>query len=411
VPIVISPRAMTSILSVHLGDYIYEYANGQYGPEGFAGTVRAHDPATEMLSLDDYRRRHACYKADPDLRALHARFAFITTWDDHEVANDAWRDGAENHTEGAEGAWRKRKQAGIRAYFEWMPIRPSKASRERGEVRRIYRRFSFGNLADLFMLDLRQYRDRQPANQLDSASIDDPARTITGDRQMQWLRGELGTSNAKWKLMGNSVMVAPVLIVPALVPQQLQPLLTVFGLSPTTNTAVPFNVDQWDGYEADRAELLGVVAGANTGAPLKNVVFLTGDIHSSWANDIPADPATYHPLLNNNSVATEFVCTSVTSDNVNDIAGAPERVQVQPGVFVRNPVTPGVEQTLRAFNPWVQTLEFDSHGFCVAEVTPSGCRLTTGSSARRQARGIRASIQMRRVNSTPAFRQWINPAK
>ncbi|NJR42951.1 MAG: hypothetical protein HC767_10090 [Akkermansiaceae bacterium] len=106
---------------LHVGDYIYEYANGEFGPAGFAGVTRAHDPSTEIFSLSDYRRRHACYKADADLRQLHARYPFITTWDDHETANNAWRDGAENHTPATKGDWNLREAAGIQAYYEWMP--------------------------------------------------------------------------------------------------------------------------------------------------------------------------------------------------------------------------------------------------------------------------------------------------
>ena len=103
--------------TIHLGDYIYEYANGTYGPAGFAGVTRAHDPATEIITLADYRRRHACYKADGDLRQLHAAHPFIATWDDHESANNAWRDGAENHTEFEEGLWSVRKSQAIQAFF------------------------------------------------------------------------------------------------------------------------------------------------------------------------------------------------------------------------------------------------------------------------------------------------------
>lgn len=171
---------------VHVGDYIYEYANGSYGPTGFAGTTRAHDPATEIISLSDYRRRHACYKADADLRQLHSRYSFITTWDDHETANNSWRDGAENHTPG-EGDWNTREAAAIQAYFEWMPLRQPAPTGSTGENRPIYRRFTFGTLMDLFMLDLRQYRDEQPASPADSGVINSNSRTLLGTQQTQWL--------------------------------------------------------------------------------------------------------------------------------------------------------------------------------------------------------------------------------
>jgi alkaline phosphatase D len=184
---------------LHLGDYIYEYETGRYGPGPAIG--RVHDPLTEMISLEDYRRRHACYKRDPDLQALHARYAFIATWDDHEVTNDAWREGAENHQKD-EGDYLKRRARAYQAYFEWMPIRlPDPV----GAPTRIYRRFEFGNLADLSMLDLRQYRDVQapsgvaPSDLLPppAREIDDPDRTMTGDAQLDWIKSNLTASTTR----------------------------------------------------------------------------------------------------------------------------------------------------------------------------------------------------------------------
>ena len=137
---------------LHLGDYLYEYEPGAYGPGPAIG--RVHQPAREMVSLADYRQRHALYKTDADLRALHAKVPFIITLDDHETANDAWRDGAENHQPATEGPYAARKAAARRAYFEWMPIRkPSRGT--------IYRRLRFGRLAELSLLDLRTYRSQQ----------------------------------------------------------------------------------------------------------------------------------------------------------------------------------------------------------------------------------------------------------
>ncbi|HEV2783648.1 MAG TPA: alkaline phosphatase D family protein [Actinophytocola sp.] len=135
---------------VHLGDYLYEYAPGEF-PVG--STVRPHAPAAEMLTLADYRTRHAQYKSDPDLQRLHAACPWIVTWDDHEAANDAWSGGAENHQPG-EGSWVDRRAIANRAYFEWMPVRNA------GD-RPLYRRLRFGRLAELSMLDLRSYRSQQ----------------------------------------------------------------------------------------------------------------------------------------------------------------------------------------------------------------------------------------------------------
>lgn len=362
---------------LHVGDYIYEYANGQYGPEGFAGTVRAHDPAEEIISLADYRRRHACYKADADLRQLHARHPFITTWDDHETANNAWRDGAENHTEGAEGLWADRKAAGIKAYFEWMPIRTTPATGEIGEVQPVYRKFSFGSLVDLFMLDLRQYRSEQPLSPADSAAINDPARTMLGTGQRAWLQGNLVASQARWKLLGNSVQIAPVVVVPSLLDQQTQFLLFQFFQIPLgTQGAVSLNTDAWDGYAQSRLEILGLISGQITGNPIGNCVFLTGDIHSTYAGDIPANPVGYNPATSL-SLGTEFVCTSVTSDNVNEIVGVAERVPNGAGGYIDNPATASFEALIRGFNSWVRDVNLIYHGYSVVDVNSQRTQVDT----------------------------------
>ncbi|NEB06405.1 alkaline phosphatase D family protein, partial [Streptomyces sp. SID13726] len=137
---------------LHLGDYIYEYANGAYPEAKYV--VRAPEPKHEILTLADYRTRHGAYKTDADLQALHAAHAIVAIWDDHEFANDAWSGGAENHTPGAEGDWAARAAAAKQAYFEWMPVRTSTAGT-------VYRRLRFGNLADLHLLDLRTFRSQQ----------------------------------------------------------------------------------------------------------------------------------------------------------------------------------------------------------------------------------------------------------
>jgi alkaline phosphatase D len=354
---------------LHLGDYIYEYANGAYGPAGFAGVTRAHDPAGEIITLADYRRRHACYKADGDLRQLHAAHPFIAIWDDHESANNAWRDGAENHSEFEEGLWSVRKSEAIKAYYEWMPVRLPAATGSTGEVLPIYRRFAFGDLVDLLMLDLRQYRSEQPASPADGAVINDPARSILGPQQTQWLQANLLGSTAKWRLLGNSVQIAPVIVIPALLDPQTQALLQAFfGVPAGVAAPVPLNVDSWDGYNASRLAILGLIAGA-AGRPVPNCVFLTGDIHSSYACEIPANPATYG--ANPVSLATEFVATSITSDNVNEIVGQPERIPDGLGGYISNPATAPFEQLIRAFNAWIKDVNLDFHGFSIVDVTPA----------------------------------------
>ncbi|MFJ6844744.1 alkaline phosphatase D family protein [Streptomyces griseoluteus] len=321
---------------LHLGDYIYEYGTGEYGTRGTV--VRPHSPAHEILTLADYRIRHATYKTDPDLQALHLAAPVVAIWDDHEFADNAWSGGAANHTEGAEGAWAARQAAAKQAYFEWMPVRPAVAGTT-------YRRLRFGKLADLSLLDLRSFRSQQAATA--SGSVDDPDRTLTGRAQLDWLKAGLTASDTKWRLVGNSVMISP-FAVSALSADLLRPLAKLLGL-PQEGIAV--NTDQWDGYTDDRRELLGHLRANAIG----NTVFLTGDIHMAWANDVPYDAGTY-PL--SASAATEFVVTSLTSDNLDDIVKVPQGT-----------VSAVAAPVIQAANRHVHWVDTDRHGYGVLDIT------------------------------------------
>ena len=329
---------------LHLGDYLYEREPGE-------GNVRVHDPKHEIVSLSDYRRRHAQYKADPDLQRLHARVPFIVTWDDHEVTNDSWRDGAENHDAG-EGSYQARKARAHRVYDEWMPVRMGGTTRT-GDGTQLFRRLQWGRLADINMLDLRSYRDEMvetsapfPLPQLQTEA-DDPGRTMTGNRQMGWLKRVLLRKQTQWKLIGNSVMIAPLSF--AQLPRDaVAAINTVTGEVPSDG--IPLNLDQWDGYTADRRELYDHIVEHG----ITDAVFLTGDIHSAWANDLPLDPGTY-PVTG--TAGVEFVCTSVTSSNIDDITGTPPRTG-----------TLAIEAVLQANNRHVKYVNFDDHGFSVLDV-------------------------------------------
>ncbi|MFG2866423.1 alkaline phosphatase D family protein [Streptomyces sp. NPDC048338] len=321
---------------LHLGDYIYEYASGGYPEAKYV--VRPHEPRHEIVSLSDYRTRHGKYKTDADLQALHAAHPVVAIWDDHEFANDAWSGGAENHTPGAEGAWADRVAAAKQAYFEWMPVRASTEGT-------VYRRLRFGKLADLHLLDLRSFRSQQAG--VGSGAVDDPERTLTGRAQLDWLKSGLAGSDAQWKLVGTSVMISPVAF-GSLPAHLLGPLAELLGL-PKEGLAV--NVDQWDGYTDDRRELLNHL----TQRSVRNTVFLTGDIHMAWANDVPVKAATY-PL--SQSAATEFVVTSVTSDNLDDI------LHVAPGT-----VSVVAAGAVKAANRHVKWVDMDHHGYGVLDVT------------------------------------------
>ncbi|MER6182228.1 alkaline phosphatase D family protein [Streptomyces sp. NPDC001652] len=321
---------------LHLGDYIYEYGTGEYGTRDTV--VRPHAPAHEILSLADYRTRHGRYKTDPDLQALHAVAPVVAIWDDHEFANDAWSGGAENHTEGTEGAWAARQAAAKQAYFEWMPVRTATAGTT-------YRRLRFGKLVDLSLLDLRSFRSQQVA--VGNGSVDDPDRTLTGRAQLDWLKAGLKSSDATWRLVGNSVMISPFAI-GSLSADLLKPLAELLGLP---KEGLALNTDQWDGYTDDRRELLAHLR-ANA---IRNTVFLTGDIHMAWANDVPVNAGTY-PL--SASAATEFVVTSVTSDNLDDILKVPEGT-----------VTALAAPVIQLANRHVHWVDTDRHGYGVLDIT------------------------------------------
>jgi alkaline phosphatase D len=321
---------------LHLGDYIYEYATGAYAARDTV--VRPHAPAHEILTLADYRIRHGRYKTDPDLQALHATAPVVAIWDDHEFADNAWPGGAANHTEGAEGSWAARQAAAKQAYFEWMPVRPALAGTT-------YRRLRFGRLADLSLLDLRTFRSQQAST--GSGSVDDPERTLTGRAQLDWLKAGLTASDTTWRLVGNSVMIAP-FAVGSLSADLLRPLAELLGLP---KEGLALNTDQWDGYTDDRRELLDHLRAH----AIRNTVFLTGDIHMAWANDVPVDAGTY-PL--SASAATEFVVTSVTSDNLDDIVKVPQGT-----------VSAIAAPLIRAANRHVHWVDTDRHGYGVLDVT------------------------------------------
>jgi alkaline phosphatase D len=282
---------------LHLGDYLYEYAQGQYANPALAG-LRDVQPASEILSLTDYRLRHAIYKSDPDLQEAHRLHPFICVWDDHESANDAWRDGAENHNpENGEGEWVVRRRNAVRAYNEYMPIRSASKFDDK-----IYRRFRIGNLADLIMLDTRLHgRDLQAAfktgqSELPASdpTISDGTRSLLGFDQEQWLERQLWSSKtrgATWRVLGQQVMMAQ--------------LSSTFG-----QTLI--NPDQWDGYRPARERLYRHLIDNN----IANNVVLTGDIHSSWCSDLtlnPWDVSAYNPQTGRGVIGAEFVCPAVTS--------------------------------------------------------------------------------------------------
>jgi alkaline phosphatase D len=308
---------------LHLGDYIYEYGADTYQDNM---VMRPHEPNHEIISLLDYRTRHAQYKTDPDLQEAHRQHPFITIWDDHETANDTWREGADNHTEGVEGTFTERRIAALTAYHEWMPIRDLDST----DLTRIFRSFRFGDLCDLMMLETRTKRDEPNA----SAS-DDIGRTLLGPEQAAWLESELRASynrGTSWRVIGQQVMFG-----------QLQ-----LGQS-------KLNADQWDGYTESRNRLFDFIEDQG----IDNVVVLTGDIHTAWAMDIARDPyngGTYDPATGRGALAVEFVCTSVTSPALETLG------------FLGNLVEGIAISTVLNANPHMKYVDLKSHGYCVLDV-------------------------------------------
>ena len=294
---------------VHLGDYIYEYGAepDDYGIATGAALSRLPQPPHEILTLDDYRLRHAQYKSDPDLQAAHARAAFICVWDDHEVANDAWSMGAENHTDATEGDYSARKAVALRAYYEWMPIREPRAGLD---PETINRSFEFGDLATLAMVETRLLaRNRQLDYATDmpmvdgapdlvafNATLNAPDRDLLGDAQRNWLKGVLAASksaNKPWQVLGNQVVMARVMGpdvtkiasesqieamiggLPEEVRAGLRQMIQLYKLG------VPFGLDSWDGYPAGRERLYAAFKEAGV-----QPIVLAGDSHAYWVNDL-----------------------------------------------------------------------------------------------------------------------------
>ncbi|MGB1291854.1 MAG: alkaline phosphatase D family protein [Pseudoalteromonas sp.] len=338
---------------LHLGDYIYEYGNGGYASQDAAllGRLLPQDNSEEILNLTDYRKRYAHYRTDRNLQAAHSHCAFITVWDDHEVTNDTWREGAQNHNDG-EGEFSERKLHALQAYFEWMPIR-NVADKER-----IYRRFEFGDLVSLYMLDTRVLaRDEQlnygdfdltsAQGQSDFVSaISSPSRALLGNEQLTWLTDGMTTSSAQWQVLGQQVLMTkmylPFEILQLLVTLQvtqagggdIAPLLAqantmfaelaqikgrILAGDPTVtdaerarvDTTAPYNLDAWDGYAYEREVLLGTAI-----ALQKNLVVLAGDTHNAWAGQLTTDAT--NPIAASQHAGVEFATSSVSSPGLEE---------------------------------------------------------------------------------------------
>lgn len=281
-------------LMVHLGDYLYEYERGKYPVKEQALGGRSIDPAGEILRLADYRLRYASYRGDPDLQRLHQLFPMVMMWDDHESANDSWRDGAENHDAGKEGPWEERKRAAMRACREWMPI--SENNRESYQI---------GDLATLLRPETRLTGRTKPldlgaalAGRKDVQAAlaafrdgpwQDPSRTLLGKEQERWLAEAFKASTGRgtrWQVLAQQVIMGSIALSPKVVDwvsadaSDEVKTRTAIGLA-ASRAGLPFNFDMWDGYPAARSRLLQSALDANA-----NLLVLSGDSHNAWAFEL-----------------------------------------------------------------------------------------------------------------------------
>ncbi|MBK6472057.1 MAG: alkaline phosphatase D family protein [Betaproteobacteria bacterium] len=339
--------------ALHLGDYLYEYEAAGYASSGAAALGRSSQPSTELLTLADYRLRHAQYKSDPDAKTLHARMPMIAVWDDHEIANDAYKDGAENHDAATEGSWAARRAAALQAYHEWMPIRTGT------DPTRIYRSFDFGSLLSLHMLDTRLLgRDKQvdiaelaglagPAAQAAAtAAFSSPTRQMLGSEQLTWLQGRMSASSATWQVLGQQVLMGrmefPVSVLSALNNTDTSPAAVAAGtaavtayltakatpaaqrtpaqaalMNPALNPLLGYNLDAWDGYLAARETLLGTALQLR-----KKLVTLAGDTHNAWHSSLTLKGLA-NPALAGVKVGQEFATSSVSSPGLESYLALP----------------------------------------------------------------------------------------
>lgn len=333
--------------AVHLGDFMYEYAADGYASADAKTLGRVSDPANECVTLADYRKRYAQYRSDPDSKVFFASLPLIAVWDDHEVANDTYKDGAENHSSATEGSFAARRAAAMQAWHEWMPVRAPDAN----NLMKIYRSFDFGGLAALHMLDTRVIgRDKQvefaellnPATAATAqATLLSPSRSIMGGAQLQWLQAQLAASKATWQVLGQQVLMArmefPVSILTHLNPDNTSPAALAAGqtaiteyltakataaqapamltaaqkalLDPKLNPKLGYNLDAWDGYPVEREILLSTAAQLG-----KKLVVLAGDTHNAWCSRLT--------LVNGTVVGQEFATSSVSSPGFEEYLAA-----------------------------------------------------------------------------------------
>ncbi|MGQ5702684.1 alkaline phosphatase D family protein [Sandaracinobacteroides sp. A072] len=343
-------------LMVHVGDYIYEYPRGTYPSAQQAVAGRVIEPAHEIIRREDYWARYRSYRADPDLQAIHAAFPAITLWDDHELANDAWMRGAENHDPASEGPWADRMAAAIAAYRDWMPVSDA-----------VWARYDIGRLATLYRLDTRVSGREEPLDVARAIRSGSDAmaglkrlrdeewlaggRQLLGLAQEKWLFAEMegaARRGVRWQVLAQQVVMGELKLPPDAVrlagpnpPAQLAAFLKGAGLA--SQVGLPMNLDAWDGYPAARARLLATAQRHGT-----DLVVLAGDSHNAWASDL---------LHMGRPVGVEFAGQSVSS----------------PGFEAYLTSTPpaAVAGALTAANPTLKWADTGRRGYMQVTLTPA----------------------------------------
>lgn len=373
--------------ALHLGDYIYEYPTGVFTGLNAPAERLQTNPATELITLSDYRRRYAQYRSDPDSKVMHAALPLIAIWDDHELANNSWVAGAQEHDPSTEGAFNARRDAAIQAWHEWLPVRsPNPAN-----LRSINRSFDFGGLLALHLLETRLLaRDRplevqelvNPATAAAArATLASATRTMMGREQLQWLQGRMAASRATWEVLGQPVLMArmtfPVSVLQHLNPANTSPEAVAAGqravteyltalatqaqapasltpaqralLDPVQNPQLGYNLDAWDGYPVEREMLLGMARQLN-----KRLVVLAGDTHNAWASRLT--------LMDGTVVGNEFATQSISSPGLEEYLIGLTPVQTQ--------------QIFRGVVGDLRFADTGRRGFLLMEFTPQHARGT-----------------------------------
>jgi alkaline phosphatase D len=320
---------------VFLGDYIYEGQSYKlkyaYEPDKMALRVRENFPAHEIVTLDDYRNRYKTYRLDNDLQEAHRWFPWICVWDDHEHANNTWRHGAQNHQPEKEGDWETRLNTSIQVYHEWLPTR---LPDERNPMK-IYRHFEFGELFNLVMLDTRIIgRDEQVKSKTSiyDSLLNAGSRSLLGKEQLQWLDNIIANNKSKWVVLGQQIMMSPLLI-----------------HNPISKSYKIGNADQWDGYPEARNRFYNIVEKHG----VKNLVVLSGDIHTAWSSNLPK--YNYQNRTGKNSYGVEFVTASITSRNLG------KRI-------------PLAHRTIKLINPHIKFVDAYAHGYFVLNISAEKIR-------------------------------------